>query len=65
MIPCQARVFPQLIGVYIQNRRAIDVNGLIYPLPIEASAYILTWENGKDVKGELSDGVFYPHVKLF
>lgn len=66
MIPSQARGhnIPQLTGVYIQNRRAIDVNGFIYPLPIEASMYVMTWENGKEVKGEVSNNVFYPHVKL-
>ena len=60
----QQVVSSQTEGCYVQNRRAISVGSTLYPLPIEASPLILTWKDGANIKGEISNGIFYPHVKL-
>jgi hypothetical protein len=64
--PKQARGLsvPQLEGVYIQNRRGVLIQGTVYPIEITASKVVLQWVDNQTVKGELDNGVFYPHIKL-
>ena len=51
-------------GKYIMNRRAVEVNSTLYPLPYDASPLVMSWNDGIEVQGEINNGMFYPHVKL-
>lgn len=55
----------QTEGKYLQNRRAVETGITTYALPYDSDAckYISEWSDGQMVIGEVSNGIFYPHVK--
>ena len=52
----------RLVGVYIQNSRAIAYNGSLFPITYDMPQ--TEWQDGQVVKGEICEGVFYPHVEM-
>lgn len=50
-------------GKYILNRRAVEIDSTLYPLPYEASPYVMTWQDGIQVSGDIINGIFYPKAQ--
>ena len=50
-------------GKYILNRRAVEIDSTLYPLPYDASPYVMTWKDGIQVSGDIIGGVFYPKLQ--
>ena len=51
-----------ITGLYLKNKRAIQINETHYAICYEASAYLNELPDNAPLVGDLIENVFYPHV---